>query len=198
MYLVRHGETDWNINSLIQGHTDIDLNKKGKVQAKQLVKLLKHIKFNAVFSSDLIRAKRTAEMIASKAKVKVQTTPALRERYFGRFEGKSYKTHDREIVSLLNQYRTNVLTQKKTIIESDQSVINRLIPFMKKVARDYIDKTILMVSHGGTMRCFLIHLGFATYEILLPGMIKNLGYIKIKSDGKEFFIEETFGIKVQK
>jgi broad specificity phosphatase PhoE len=63
IYLTRHGETEWNEKKLIQGHTDIPLNTKGKKQAKLLGKQLKDIDFDVVFSSDLLRAKNSAEII---------------------------------------------------------------------------------------------------------------------------------------
>ena len=86
LYLVRHGETDWNVKGLLQGHTDIDLNKTGIKQAKELAKKLRRIKFAISFSSDLLRARRTAEIIATEKKIAVKTTTTLRERKFGRFE----------------------------------------------------------------------------------------------------------------
>src|SRR3989338_5919677 len=88
IYLVRHGETEWNEKKIIQGHSDIPLNKKGELQAKELGQEFKGIHFDAVFSSNLIRAKRTAEIAVLEKKLAVVTTNALRERMFGRFEGK--------------------------------------------------------------------------------------------------------------
>ena len=63
IYFARHGETSWNVKKMIQGIKDIPLNKKGEEQAMMIGEKLKNIKFDAVFSSDLIRAKRTAEII---------------------------------------------------------------------------------------------------------------------------------------
>src|SRR3989339_1397072 len=91
LYLVRHGETEWNVQKIIQGHKDIPLNQKGEKQARRLAKKLVKIKFGVVFSSDLLRAKRTAEIVVLEKKIAVKTTKTLRERHFGRFEGKSWK-----------------------------------------------------------------------------------------------------------
>ena len=89
IYLVRHGETEWNEKKLIQGYSDIPLNKKGELQAKQLGQEFNNIYFDAVFSSDLLRAKNSAEIIILEKKLTVATTKVLRERFFGRFEGSS-------------------------------------------------------------------------------------------------------------
>ncbi len=91
LYIIRHGETDWNLKELVQGHTDIALNKTGEKQANDLAKMLNRIKFAAAFSSDLIRARRTAEIVAQEKKIAIKTTNALRERFFGRYEGRNFR-----------------------------------------------------------------------------------------------------------
>ncbi|MFZ6034599.1 MAG: histidine phosphatase family protein [Patescibacteria group bacterium] len=194
IYVVRHGQTDWNVKSIIQGQSDIELNKTGVLQAEDLSKKLTNVKFDAVFSSDLMRAKRTAEIIVLEKQLAVKTTQALRERYFGPFEGKDWRQYDREIVALLKKYRKVGYDQKKARMETDESMIGRVIPFLREVAVGYPDKTVLIVSHGGLMRALLIHLGFGTYETLPSGSIGNLGYFKLKSDGVDFFVEETYQI----
>lgn len=194
IYIVRHGQTDWNVKHIIQGHSDIPLNSKGEEQAKELAEKLADVRFDAAFSSDLIRARRTAEIISLEKKLAVKTTQALRERYFGKFEGKDWQKYDKEIVTLLKKYRKVGYDQKKAVMEIDDSMISRVTTFLREIAVGYPGKNILMVSHGGLMRTLLIHFGFGTYETLPPGSIGNLGYFKLKSDGVDFFIEETDGI----
>ena len=75
--------TEWNEIGLIQGHSDSPLTAQGITQAKELAKKLKNVKFDLIFSSDLLRAKRTAEIIALEHKLFVQTSKLLRERDFG-------------------------------------------------------------------------------------------------------------------
>jgi len=190
IYLVRHGETEWNEKKIIQGHSDIPLNEKGKLQSEQLGEKLKDIHFEAVFSSDLIRAKRTAEIIILEKKLAVVTTKALRERMFGRFEGK----HIDELRKILGE---TILFSKKrqkklfgwNDIENDEKVIRRFIPFIREVAVAYQGKNILMVSHGGLMRAFLSHVGFKIPEYSEKPM-KNTGYLIVESDGVEFIVKE--------
>ncbi len=194
IYFVRHGQTDWNVKSIIQGHSDIPLNENGVSQAKKIAEKMTNVKFDAVFSSDLVRAKRTAEIIVLEKKLAIKTTEALRERFFGRFEGKDWRQYDREIVTLLKKYRKAGYDNKKAIMETDSSMISRVITFLREIAVGYAGKTVLMVSHGGLMRTLLIHLGYGTYETLPPGSISNLGYAKLRSDGVDFFISETSGV----
>lgn len=194
LYLVRHGETEWNAKELVQGHTDIPLNKKGERQAKELARRLKHIHFAAAFSSDLLRARRTAEIIALEKKIAVKTTKALRERYFGRFEKTAVRQLDKSLEELMRKYGEEIEKE----IESDEGMMKRLIPFIREIAVAYRHKNVLVVAHGGIMRTFLIHLGFASASEMPPGSIKNTAYVKLESDGVDFFIKETFGIERKK
>ena len=116
LYIVRHGETEWNVKKIIQGNEDIPLNKKGESQAKELAKKLRHIKFDVIFSSDLIRAKRTAEIINIEKKLIVQTTKALKERYFGKYQGKSFAVNN-EMIKLINNLKMLMSRRLLAIID---------------------------------------------------------------------------------
>lgn len=80
---IRHGETDWNVNNRIQGQIDIGLNAQGLWQAQQVAQALADEPLVAIYASDLSRALRTAQHIASHHRLEVQTTPLLRERHYG-------------------------------------------------------------------------------------------------------------------
>lgn len=195
LYIVRHGQTDWNIQGITQGETDIPLNSEGIKQAQTLGKKLKNIKFDTVFSSDLIRAKKTAEIIALEKKLAIKTAKALRERRYGRFEG----TPQHEMREIYDTWER--LSRKERIsykpyegYETDEEIIGRYITFLREVAVLYLGKKVLIVSHGGVMRVLLNHLSDTTY---LTGSIPNLAYIKLESDGVDFFIKEKYGISNQ-
>src|SRR5277367_5112051 len=91
LWLVRHGETDWNAVGRVQGHTPTELNERGRGQARELGRLLKGRSFAAVWSSDLPRAYQTAELLVDAAgflpRLAVEKTERLRERSFGKYEG---------------------------------------------------------------------------------------------------------------
>jgi probable phosphoglycerate mutase len=84
---VRHGETEWNVATRIQGQLDIGLNETGREQARRVARALAGEALDAVYASDLQRAVDTAQAIAAQAGLAVQTDAALRERGFGEFEG---------------------------------------------------------------------------------------------------------------
>lgn len=193
IYIVRHGQTDWNVKRITQGSTDILLNEEGEKQARNFANDFKDIKFDAIFSSDLVRAKKTAEIIALEKKLAVDTSKLLRERRYGRFEGKPREEMNeaRKIwMNLDRQQRLTFRPDKK--YETDEEITSRLITFLREVAASHLEQTILVVAHGGLMRALLHHLSDKTYS---TGAIGNSGYIKLESDGVDFFIKELKGIK---
>lgn len=195
-YLIRHGETDWNKERKLQGQTDIDLNETGIKQAEELAKVLQDIHFDLAFSSDLIRAKRTAEIITREKKLYIETAKALRERSFAHLEGSSndiFLAYLRLMHGLSKEER-----QKHRLaegIENDEEMTTRLITFLREVAITHPEKTILITSHSGLLRLFLIHLGYYTYNELANKKMKNGAYIVFESDGVEFFIKEVVGVE---
>lgn len=193
IFIVRHGQTDWNANQKIQGHTDIPLNKVGEEQARNLAQLFKHINFDAVYSSDLIRAKKTAELILVEKKLTLETTKLLRERRHGKLEGKHFSEMDsiNKIWAGLDRQQRLSYTPYRGY-ESDGKIISRLITFLREIAVSRLGQTVLVVAHGGIMRVLLNHLTENTYG---SGAVKNLAYIKLKSDGVDFFIEELSNIE---
>lgn len=195
IYLTRHGETEWNVKRLIQGQKDIPLNKKGIKQAEKLGKELKNIHFDAIYSSDLKRASKTAEIIAGKRKLEIIKSTTLRERYFGKFQGEPFgDSRNKSILELINRLKTTSIEDQNEI-EGDESIILRLTTFLRKISIKCVGKTILVVSHGGTIRTLLILLGWGTHENLTEGCIDNLAYVKLKSDGINFSVKKTSGIR---
>ncbi len=195
-YIVRHGETDWNKKKLLQGHTDTPLNETGELQAQEVAKTLKHIAFDFAFSSDLMRAKRTVEIITLEQKLAVATTERLRERHFGDLEGKSTKDFFAILRSLEGLAHTVRSKYKLSAhIESDEEAATRVITFLRETAVASPGKTILVGTHGGVMRTVLLHLGHLSYEDSDTHIIKNGAYIKLESDGVDFFVKEVSGIE---
>ncbi len=198
-YIVRHGETVWNTQEILQGHMDSSLTEKGLDQAKEIARMFKDIPFVAVFSSDSLRAHRTAEIISLEHKLVVKTTQLLREKCFGQYEGKKVAVYLEELKDLLKKF--DQLSENEQFkhkiqpdIESDAEVVTRFITFLREIAVGYAGKTVLVVTHGGMMRSVLMHLAWGTRKELQPNAVRNLGYIKLDSDGVDFFIRETHNV----
>lgn len=199
-YLVRHGETPYNAQKLIQGHLDIELNDNGINQAREVSKKLADVKFDNVFSSDLKRAHQTALQITAQRKhAEVITDELLREMYLGSYEGRKISDFHQELKELI-EYRDSLPKEERfshqvADIETDQSIIDRFIKFFKKTEPITKEKTNLIVTHGAAMRVLLIYFGWAEYEQLPHGNIQNTAYAVLEKNGDTFEIKNTFGIK---
>lgn len=180
IYLVRHGETDWNTQHKLQGHTDIPLNETGKSQAKALQKVLLKEKIDAVFSSDLKRAVETAEILSSHLPLTVIKDEALRERKFGPFEGLTvaeYKEQYKNLTGQNNHPFQGPFEEKwHEEVESTPEVLNRVFTFISGQIKLHPEKTLLIVSHGGVIHGTLRHLGLQEESI----SIKNCAYLHLK------------------
>ena len=167
VYVIRHGETDWNTERRMQGHTDIQLNTKGQQQAQDLRKKLAGIRFARAISSDLSRARMTAELLfESEDSVIVETSPLLRERCFGTWEGcllSELPSHIRSKVDAGYATLDECLSSKwDPTVESFDEVYARF----KTVIRSLLTSTspingpILLSAHGGFIRSILYKLQF--------------------------------------
>jgi probable phosphoglycerate mutase len=193
-YIVRHGESEGNIQNVVQGHIETHLTTKGKEQAKALALKLKNKSFDAIYSSSSLRAKETAEIIASIINVSVNTSDLLKERTQGKFEG--MKTDD--FLNLYTEWDT--LSHEEKLAhkfhetqESFYDAMDRFVPFLKEVAKKHQDQTVLIVTHGGIIRGFLITQRYGDFDSI--GGIENCGYIQVNYDNKDFRIKKTYGLK---
>ena len=200
LYIVRHGETEWNKNRTVMGQMDSPLTPEGVRQVEATADQLKDIHFDAIFSSDSPRAQRTAEIIRLDRDLAIQTSKLLRERKYGRFEGKPAEKFHNAVKHLLE--KKEALTEEEQWkfnisddMESDEELANRFIIQLREIAASHINKTVLVTTHGGCIRMFLVRTGYAGYKKLQGGTFQNAGYVKASSDGIDFFIEEVKGIK---
>lgn len=191
--MVRHGETEWNKKKLVQGQLDSPLTEKGISQVEEVAHQFRTIHFDKVFSSDLLRAQKTAEIIVAEKKLTIETTKLLREQHYGKYEG----TDRDEYFSLFTTWSELSEKEKHTYklaedMESNEEAVSRLITFLREAALAYPGKAVLVVCHGGIMRYLAIHLGYFKYEDNKG--FDNRGYITLESDGIDFFLKDTVGI----
>ena len=154
IYLIRHGETDWNQAGLLQGQTDIALNVQGLEQAREAAERLKEVPFEIAFCSPLIRAKRTAETIIGDRKITLTTDERLRELNFGPWEGVDIRT----IKDAASQPFTNPGSYiPPEGAESFAQLYKRSGEFVDQVLLplESTYETVLVVAHGGVNRSIL-------------------------------------------
>lgn len=136
LYLARHGETVDNVNKIMQGQTQGQLNENGINQARQLAEELKGKHFDAFVASDLKRSVDTCRIVAEPHHAEVRTTPLLRERDWGSFTG-------RYIPDLKDEVWPDD-------IEPLDALKERSRKFLEFIRREYPGKTVLAVGHGIT------------------------------------------------
>lgn len=199
IYLIRHGESEGNLAGILQGHSNTPLTPTGKKQAKLRAQEFHQLHLAAAFSSDLVRAQQTAAIIASDHRLAVTAHNLLRERYMGNLEGRLWSEIKTELQAELAHrdqlpYPKRFRHRLTDAYESDEDIVVRLITILRQIALAYLNQTVLVATHGGIMRAFLVHLGFATYDQLPVNSITNTGYAILRCDGVDFFVDHTVGI----
>lgn len=198
LYLVRHGETEMNVSGLFQGHVDSPLTENGVKQAEELCEILRPIRFDMIFSSDLARAHRTAEILTVDRQLAIETSHLLREIYGGDYDGKPYDLFLADHRKLLEELGDATEEEQRRVrvgsAETDEELMKRFITVVREIAVGYPGKTVLVVTHGGCLRRFLHHLAWASRERLPPKSFSNCGYVKLLCDGVDFFIEDVVGV----
>jgi len=136
LLLVRHGETDWNAEGRLQGHTDTPLNDYGRRQAAALAEQLAGDGIAAIYASDLSRARETAEIVGGRIGLPVSVEPDLREKNWGSWEGLTPK--ERDAVEFAG--------------ESTEEHRERTLRALLAISARHPDERVLVVTHGGSVR----------------------------------------------
>lgn len=151
--LVRHGETTWNRATRIQGHTDIPLSALGLAQADRLARALADEALDAIYSSDLRRARQTAETLAGQQGVAVRIDAGLRERAFGRFEGLSWEEIAQKHPEDSIRWRRREPDFQVGGGESLVTFSARCIATVQGIVAAHPGQNIAVVAHGGVLDC---------------------------------------------
>jgi broad specificity phosphatase PhoE len=181
LLLARHGETAWNLENRWQGHTDIPLSDSGRKQAAALGARLRGWGIGHVRSSDLERARQTAEIVASELGIaEVGIDPRLRERSFGVFEGLTAEECAARFPEVWTRYQDDRRVGPPGA-EPQEAVVARLtLAVQAAVALATSGESVLLVGHGGSIRALLQ----ASFGRPFPP-IGNAGLLQIEvHDGK--------------
>ena len=148
---VRHGETAWNRDTRIQGHTDIELNQHGRWQAERLAQALREEPITACYASDLSRAFETAQAVARLQGLPVHSHTGLRERCFGRFEGHTWAELEARFPEEALAWRKRVPDFAPPGGESLLQLQARVVAAVTELASRHPGEQVLMVAHGGVL-----------------------------------------------
>jgi broad specificity phosphatase PhoE len=144
--LVRHGETAWNVGEIFRGRIDIELNETGIKQAELLAQHLNKVRIEAIYSSPLKRALKTAETIAGYHKLYVNSTPGLIDFNFGEWQGLSHQEVKAKYAQLYAEWINNPEQVKMSTGESLEDVRKRATGVVTDVVARY-EEPVVLVSH---------------------------------------------------
>lgn len=155
--LVRHGETDWNVEKRIQGHLDLPLNAAGRAQAEAAGRGLAGQRFAAAYSSDLRRAWATAEAAVRGLGVALRAETALRERHYGIFQGLTAAEGAIRHPAAHARYAARDLHYDFETGESMAAFAGRVVAAVETLAARHAGERLLLVSHGGVLDILYRH-----------------------------------------
>jgi probable phosphoglycerate mutase len=148
---IRHGQTAWNADGRIQGHTDIPLDAIGLQQAERVAQALAGDELQAVIASDLLRARQTAAPLAARKGLPVQTDAGLRERGFGDFEGLSFAQIEQRWPEQAAAWRQRDPDFGARGGEVLRDFRTRVVVAVERLALAYRGQCIVLVTHGGVL-----------------------------------------------
>ncbi|MGN1180066.1 MAG: histidine phosphatase family protein [Suilimivivens sp.] len=201
IYLIRHGETDYNKNKRIQGQCDIELNDYGRELARITADGLKDVPFDIVFTSPLKRARETAEIITGDRNVTWVEEPRIQEISFGEYEGKCCSRENFNVPdkAFLNFFFDTANYRTPPGGESFEDIIKRTGDFLTELTgkKEYAKKTVLVSTHGCALKAILANIKHPPIEKFWgEGVHKNCAVtileadndkIKILEEGKLFY-----------
>lgn len=199
IYLTRHGETEWNIEKRLQGRGDSPLTKYGIQRAKELRDRIKNIDIDVIYSSPIKRALNTANILRGNKNIDIVTDDSLMEMCFGDYEGKKIDIIQKENPS----WDINLIMQGNVEIcapngENLKEVRERISKLMNKIIAENIGKSILIVTHGITLKALMYYFKDEDVNSEVMGQAtltkinideKNNFYIEFKNDDSHFSIK---------
>lgn len=148
---IRHGQTAWNADGRIQGHTNIGLDDTGRWQAERLAEALQGEALHALYSSDLLRARQTAQLLQRFSTESLRLDTGLRERSFGRLEGLSFAEIEERWPQEAARWRQRDPDFAPGGGETLKAFYARCVATAARLAAAHAGQTIVLVAHGGVL-----------------------------------------------
>jgi Fructose-2,6-bisphosphatase len=182
--LIRHGETEWNSQKRMQGHSNSDLSSVGQAQIQALGQWMKNVPFDLIYSSDSLRAKQTAEAITQFSGHELQFDQRLREKNLGVFEGLTSEEARERHPEVFRLFKT---AGSKYVIdegESTQQLQDRALEIVNEIRIKHPEERVLLVTHGGFIRVVMKHSLGLSLETPTRFLIRNTGVFRLVWDDK--------------
>ena len=182
--LIRHGETEWNSQKRMQGHSNSDLSLVGQAQIQALGQWMKNVPFDLIYSSDSPRAKQTAESITQFSGHELQFDQRLREKNLGVFEGLTSEEARERHPEVFRLFKT---AGSKYVIdegESTQQLQDRALEIVNEIRIKHPEERVLLVTHGGFIRVVMKHSLGLSLETPTRFLIRNTGVFRLEWEDK--------------
>ena len=182
--MIRHGETEWNSQQRMQGHSNSDLSSVGQAQILALGKWMKNAPFDHIYSSDSLRAKQTAEAITQFSGHDLKIDLRLREKNLGVFEGLTSEEAKERHPEVFRLFKT---AGSKYVIdegESTQQLQDRALEIVEEMRIKHPEERVLLVTHGGLIRVVMKHSLGLSLETPTRFLIRNTGVFRLVWEDK--------------
>ena len=177
--LIRHGETEWNSQQRMQGHSNSDLSSVGQAQIQALGQWMKNVPFDLIYSRDSLRAKQTAEAITQFSGHELKIDLRLREKNLGVFEGltseEAWERHP-EVFRLFKTAGSKYVIDEG---ESTQQLQDRALEIVEEIRIKHPEERVLLVTHGGFIRVVMKHSLGLSLETPTRFLIRNTGVFRL-------------------
>ena len=195
LIIVRHGQSAWNLENRFTGWVDVDITKKGEEEAQKAAEKLKDVRFDLAFTSNLLRAQRTLDIIlegTNQKNIPVIKHEALNERHYGDLQG----ANKAETAEKYGEEQVHIWRRSYDIAppngESLKDTADRVIPYFEKEIVPFIrqGKNIIIAAHGNSLRALIMYLEKLTPEEILKVEIPT-GVPKIYELDENLHIQQS-------
>jgi len=184
LFLIRHGQTDWNLKGKIQGSYDSDLNENGILQAEELSRkvLENKYKFSKIYSSKQKRAMKTAEILSEATKVDYIPIKGLEEINLGEWEGLSWVEVKEKFPSEYEEWYENRRYTKSPKGESYQEMLERVLEAISKIIEEEDCESVAIVTHSAVIMCLQCYITNTAFNDMTKFKADNTSITEIDSE----------------
>ena len=184
LILIRHGETEWNSQLRMQGHSNSNLSAVGQAQIRALGQWMKNVPFDHIYSSDSLRARQTAEAITHFSGHTVQFDQRLREKNLGIFEGLTTEEARERHPEVFRLFKTAGSQYVIDEGESTQQLLDRALEAIEVIRYRHHQKRVLLVTHGGVVRVLMKRTLGLKIDAPTRFLIQNTGLFRLVWEDK--------------
>lgn len=188
LYLIRHGQTDWNRAHKIQGHLDTELSEIGRQQAQAVAERLRKYNFDHCYSSDLKRAQDTAQAILAHHSLTASHDQRLRERDFGSFQGLRLDEIEQQMPEAFALHQACDPDFDYRGGQSRRQKSEEVVSFLSDMAERHRGQHVLAISHGGSMSLMVQHILGIPLDQDAPIYCKNAGLCIIEYEAERWIL----------